>query len=57
MLCQLFHTHKLGLIKDIWTIQNTFCFIIIIIITTPAVAAASEADGHRTLSAGGVRQC
>lgn len=42
----------MGLIKDTLTIENTLCFIII----TPAVAAASEADGQRTLSAG-VRQC
>lgn len=45
--------YTMGLIKDMWTIDNTFCFIIIV--TTPAVAAASEADGQMTLSAG-VRQ-
>lgn len=54
-LVRLVIVNNMGLIKDMWTIENTFCFIIIIV-TTPAVAAASEADGQITLSAG-VRQC
>lgn len=54
LFLMLFMLNTMGLIKDMWTIENTFCFIIIV--TTPAVAAASEADGQITLSAG-VRQC